>query len=551
VARKRGRPVRPAPAVTGPLHGRSWTAWAVPDLSLTAALAGVVFCLFVYHAPWRLFSDSDPGWHILTGERILATGKIPYSDPFSFLQTGHTWYAWEWLSDILMALFHRWQGLTGVVFLFTACIGLAIWLCFRLHRRLGGDFFLACVMASPLVATAQMHWLARPHVLSYLFLLGTVFYFERAAERFRVRDGLVLGIGTAVWAGVHGSFPMAIALALLYAAGHAARAVLWKDLNTAAEWRRTRWFLLAALCAGAGSLVNPYGLALHRHLLEFALRPELRGAVEEWEPLDFARAGTGQILITVALGGAGALLALRQRNLPHALVIAFLAVVGLKSARGLPVLALLGLPLANAAITRTLEGGKGAMLRGLMGVSAELRRLDRQQHGGALAALAVLAVFGYLHQPEVQARTGFLPETYPAGAYETIAGLPASSRIFASPIDGGYICYRSNGTRKIWIDGRVDYFGPAPYLRYEQILGAKPGWEEAVREVGFTHAVLENGPPLAAALNQSGWRQLYRDARVVVLERPHAEPWAIQLVPTRSSSGLVWGRKLAPTNSSM
>ena len=141
MARKRGRLVRPAAAVTGPPEGRSWTAWAVPDLSLTAALAGVVFCLFIYHAPWRLFSDSDPGWHILTGERILATGKIPHSDPFSFLQTGHPWYAWEWLSDILMALFHRWQGLTGVVFLFTVCIGLAIWLCFRLHRSLGGDFF--------------------------------------------------------------------------------------------------------------------------------------------------------------------------------------------------------------------------------------------------------------------------------------------------------------------------------------------------------------------------------------------------------------------------
>jgi hypothetical protein len=520
VARKRGRLVRPAPAVTPSPRGRSWTAWAVPDLSLTAALAAVVFCLFIYQAPWRLFSDSDPGWHIVTGERILATGQIPHSDPFSFLQTGHAWYAWEWLSDILMALFHRWQGLTGVVFLFTVCIGLTIWLCFRLHRRLGGDFFLACVMASPLIVTAQMHWLARPHVLSYLFLLGTVFYFERAEGRFRVRDGLVLGIGTAIWAGVHGSFPMAIALALLYAAGHAARAVWWRDLDTAGEWRRTRWFLLAALCAGAGSLVNPYGLELHRHLLEYILRPELRGASLEWEPLDFAQAGTGQILIATALGGLGALLALRQRNLPHALVIAFLAVLGLNSARGLPVLALLGLPLANAAITRTLESGKGAMLRGLMGISAGLRRFDRNQHGGALAALAVLAVLGWLRQPEVQARTGFSPDTYPAGAYETIAGLPASSRIFASPIDGGYICYRSDGTRKIWIDGRVDYFGPAPYLQFERILLTKPGWEDALREVGFTHALLESRRPLAAALGQAGWRQLYQDPRVVVLERP-------------------------------
>ena len=518
MARKRDRLARPAPAAIPPPE-RSWTAWAVPDLSLTAALAGVVFCLFVYQAPWRLFADSDPGWHIVSGERILTTGRIPHSDPFSFLQTGHTWYAYEWLSEIVMALFHRWQGLTGVVFLFTMAIGLTIWLCFRLHLRLGGDFFLACLMASPLVATARVHWLARHHVLSYLFLLGTVLYFARAPSRFRLRDGLVLGLGTAVWAGVHGSFPMLIALALLYAAGHAARAVLWKGMDGAEERRRAVWFLLAALCGALGSLLNPYGLALHRHLLEFTFRPELRGAILEWEPYDFAHAGTGQILITAALGGLGALLALRQRNVPHALVIAFLVALGLKSGRGLPVLALLGLPLANAAITRTLETGKGALLRRLMGVSAELRRLDRDQHGAALAALAAVAVLVWLHQPSVMAGTGFSPQTYPAAAYETVAELPASSRIFASAIDGGYICYRSNGARKIWIDGRVDYFGPPPYLQYWQILRTKPGWEDTLQAVGFTHAVIGIGSPLAAALEQAGWRPLYRDSRTVVLER--------------------------------
>jgi hypothetical protein len=44
--------------------------------------------------------------------------------------------------------------------------------------------------------------------------------------------------------------------------------------------------------------------------------------------------------------------------------------------------------------------------------------------------------------------------------------------------------------------------------------------------VGFTHAVLEIRHPLTAALDEAGWRQLYRDRRVVVLERPDAEPRA-------------------------
>ena len=519
MARKRDRSARTVPAAALPPPARPWVAWLVPDLSLTAALAGVVFCLFIYDAPWHLFGDSDPGWHIVAGERILATGRIPHSDSFSFLQTGHTWYAHEWLAEIAMALFHRWQGLTGVAFLFTLAIGLAIWMCFRLHLVLGGDFFLACLMASPLVATARVHWLARPHVLSYLFLLATLLYFERAPARFRKRDALVVGLGTAVWANVHGSFPMAMALALLYAAGHAARAFLWKDADRAEERRRTVWFLLAALSSGLGSLLNPYGLALHRHLLEFTLRPELRGPILEWEPYNFARAGTEQILAAAALAGVGALLALRQRNLPHALVIGFLVALGLKSGRGLPVLALLGLPLANAAITRALEAAKSAPLRRLMGVSAELRRLDRDQHGAALAALAVLAVLAWLHQPAVVARTGFSPETFPVAAYDTVAALPESSRIFASSMDGGYICYRSNGARKIWIDGRVDYFGPAPYRQYLQVVRTEPGWEDTLRAVGFTHAVVEVRSPLAAALDQAGWRQLYRDTRFVVLEQ--------------------------------
>jgi hypothetical protein len=520
MARKRGRKRTSAQAAATAPPARSWIAWAIPDLSLTAALATAAYCLFVFDAPRRMFADSDTGWHLVTGEWILTTGRLPHADAFSFLSTGRPWFAWEWASEILMALFQRWQGLTGVAFLFTLAIAASIWLCFRLHLRLGGDFFLACVMASPLIAAAQIHWLARPHVLSYLFLLGTVFYFERAGERFRVRDGLLLGLGTALWAGVHGSFPLAIALALLYGAGHAARALLWKDLDGAREWRKARWFLLAALCAAAGSLLNPYGLALDRHVLRFSTNSELTSRISEWMPLNLARADTGQILLAAALGALGALLALRQRNAPHALVIGFLVALGLKSARGLPVLALLGLPLANAAITRSLETGKGAFLRGLMRISTELRRLDRQQHGAALAALAALAILIWLRQPAVEARTGFSPETYPAAAYDTIAGLPASSRILATPLDGGYLCYRSNGTRKIWVDGRSDYFGLATYLQFERIFSVKPGWQETLREVGFTHALLNRRSPVAAALEQAGWRQLYRDQRTVVLERP-------------------------------
>ena len=44
-----------------------------------------------------LLSDGDTGWHIRTGEYILATGDFPRHDLFAFTMEGRDWFAWEWL----------------------------------------------------------------------------------------------------------------------------------------------------------------------------------------------------------------------------------------------------------------------------------------------------------------------------------------------------------------------------------------------------------------------------------------------------------------------
>ena len=500
--------------------GRAISSWFLPDLSLTVALAAVVYCLTVYNAPVRMFGDSDPGWHTVAGEQMLRTGHIPRVDTFSFLNTGHGWYSWEWLAEIVMALFHRWLGLSGLVLLFTVAIGVSLWMCFRLHLRLGGDFFLACVMALPLVTTAEIHWLARPHVLSYLFLLALVFYLERAGERFSARDAMVMAFGTALWAGIHGSFVLAPAIALLYAAGHAA-ATLWKDADVRREWRMARWFLLAAVCSAAGTPLNPYGLALHSHLLHFSTA-QIAPHIREWRPPSMSGPAGWLLLLTTGLGVAGALLALWQRKVAHFLVCAFLIVLALKAARGLPLMALVALPMANAAITGALQRirHRASLAGWAMGISAEMRSLDRGHHGAALALLAAIGVFSWLLQPEVVARTGFHPARYPVEAASTVAALPSSSRIFADFPVGGYFIYRFDGRRRVWFDGRVDFFGPEPLLQFEQISQLRPGWRDAMDKIGFTHAVTYKRDRLAHALMDAGWRPLFTGRLWIVLENP-------------------------------
>src|SRR5690348_7247707 len=75
----------------------------------------LLLVLLARPASWQaLLADGDTGWHIRTGDWILAHGAVPATDLFSFSKSGQSWFAWEWLSDVMFALLHRWFGLTGV-----------------------------------------------------------------------------------------------------------------------------------------------------------------------------------------------------------------------------------------------------------------------------------------------------------------------------------------------------------------------------------------------------------------------------------------------------
>ena len=68
-------------------------------------------------AATSLLSDGDTGWHIRTGEYVLANWTFPRQDLFAFTMEGRTWFAWEWLADVIFALAHSVAGLAGISFL--------------------------------------------------------------------------------------------------------------------------------------------------------------------------------------------------------------------------------------------------------------------------------------------------------------------------------------------------------------------------------------------------------------------------------------------------
>jgi len=513
-----------------PIPRAAWRKWVVPDLSLVAAAVTLFYSLTVFDGSRRFFRDSDTGWHIRTGEAILETATLPRADPYSFSRAGQRWFAWEWGADVLMGAAHRWAGCAGVALLYGLAIAGAVWLWFRLHWTVGGNFFLACAMAAPMLSTTSLHWLARPHVLSWVLLLAAALHAERVsgcgnAPRFGWWYAAGIFLFGALWANLHASFFLAPAIALVYGAGHWLRPWLW-DLDAGVERRKALWFGCAAGCALAGSFLNPYGWNLHRHLVSYLGDTELLARVGEFQSFNFHVEGAFQILLALALAALGGVLALGQRGLAQFALAAVLIVAALRSARGLPVVALLVLPLANGALTRGFREARGLAPRlrqwmdGFFAYSDRLRAIDAGLGGRLWVPFLLALAVVWIRLPSVAAGAGFPPEEFPTAAAAAVEKLPQEARLLAPDKYGGYLIYRFQGKRKVFFDGRSDFYGAKFMKDYIRLMQVRPGWKQQLERWGFSHALLPNDYSLVAALEEAGWRRLYQDGVATLLERP-------------------------------
>src|ERR1035441_7747985 len=515
--------------------------WWVPDLAFATACVTLFYCLFLFQGSQKLFRDSDAGWHIRTGEPILATGTLPRIDPYSFTRGGQPWFAWEWLADAGVGGIHRTFGLRGVAVFYAAAISAGVWLWFRLHLALGGNFLVACAMAPLLLSTCNIHWLARPHVLSWIFLLLAIFP--------RKPNLIVVALVTALWANVHASFFFAPVIALLFAL-------------------EDRWYLKVAGVAAVAPLLNPCGPQLYVHVFRYLTDTDLLARIGEFQSFDFHSAGSAQIVATLILGVIGGTFALTEKRLHHFALAILITTLALRSARALPLCALLLLPIANAAITRWLRNrsltvaapmgaseppirtatgyplGRERFVSSFLAYSVNLRALDARFRGLALAPIILLAAF------RLTPAAGFPPDQFPLPAYSHIPAaarpfaparpappppppapappplLPpppppppprAPPRLFAPDKFGGYLIYRSNGTLKVFFDGRSDLYG-ADFLRqYSRLVQVRPGGRQYWESFHFTHALVPADAPLLPALEQIGWRPLYQDKTATLL----------------------------------
>lgn len=493
--------------------------WLVPSL-LDCVLVSLLVWQFAAGGRWiTLLADGDTGWHIRTGEYVLAERTWPRQDLFSFSKPGEQWFAWEWLAGVALALAHRAAGLAGVAFLAALVIVLAALIVFRRMIRAGANVFLAMIVLMLATGAASIHFLARPHVFTLLLWSVALGLIERDRERADRRIWWLVPL-TALWVNLHGGFAALLASLALLTAGRAIEAFLEggrapRDFRPAA-----RYALLAAACAAA-SLANPYGWRLHAHIASYLRSDWIRNVVDEFQSPRFRSEYSlyFELLLFASLMLVPALLA--RRRVAEALLHVFWAHAALVSARHVPLFVFLVAPAVAAeagALWRRLATWAGAR-----SVPAILEQVSTDL-GRGFARLSLWAAMGplivILATPEAHWPRDFPGQKFPVQILRVHGERLAGQRVFTSDQWADYLIYRYYPAHKVYFDGRSDFYGRQLGDEYLGIVQARPPWRESLRRWGFRYALVPREWPLATLLAESGdWRLLARDETGVLYER--------------------------------
>ncbi len=482
----------------------------------------------------RLLNDAGIGWHIRNGEQILSTHSITHSDVFSSTMSGHPWYAWEWLYDVIIAAIHSRLELNGVVFFTAAIIALTFALVLHHLLRRGASLLVAALMLVLAIGASMIHVIARPHVLSWL--LAVIFYKLLDGSQSSSSKSRRLLFWTPVlmlfWVNLHGGFLLGFALMGITLLGG------WtENLSSESPKVSASWLKHVAAAAGLGliaSFVNPYGYKLYVHIFQYLSNPFLMNHISEFLSPDFHNpaAKCFSLLLIVTLC---TLAISREKLRPTQLLLVLFAVfTGLQSSRNLPVssilLALVVAPLlsnglADAENNPLVAFRLRAFLTAANRFGARMSNVDAGFHGHAWAVLAVfLGLWVCTHNGRLGSgqimNAHFDEARFPVQAAIAIVKTDIREPVFCPDLWGGYLIYALYPQIKVVADDRHDLYGEEFFKNYLKVIRVEPGWEEILSRWQANYVLVPTESPMAVALKEkSSWTVVHQDTTAVLLHR--------------------------------
>lgn len=467
------------------------------------------FFVFLLNAACFKVSDVDVGFHIRTGELILATHQIPSENTFSYTHEHHPWLLHQWLPTILIytidkiggyhAIILATMALAATMFAFVAAAGM--------HRR-SSPAWLVFFLTLGLMA-ARFRFNIRPDLFSGLYFAILVWHLAKVKSGAKPSAWLIIGL-MVVWANSHAGYVYGLILLGLFCAGEvlsirvlgvAALLRSADSLRAAGDSRFTeaRLHRLSSLRRLAGFsalglalsvisvwLINPNGPHVLLLPFQFFTDQYYMSIIAE-----YARANVTQypwFYSLMALGGVGLLLRWRQVDWSDVLPFVAFAWLGCAAVRNILFFVLVAVPIAAA----TWEPiGKS--------IRDHFSGLGRTFHPSAMNLLLLCGMvwcFGTRILPDTvyQYGLGLHRGFYPMAAFQLLGSRSITGNVFNEMQWGGPILWWVHPPRKVFIDGRLEAYEESFWKNtYEPLYFGDTAWEETFARYDINAALVHYG----------------------------------------------------------
>ncbi len=500
----------------GSLERGKWARWLWPSLfDLIFASLPLWFFGLADGGTGLLLSDGDTGWHIRTGEWILQHRSFVRGDIFSFTKPGEPWFAWEWLSDIVLAVLHNLNGMPCILMLGIVLAALFFGITFRHMVWRGANVFVALPLALMGFGSATVHLLARPHLFTMLFVVVSGWLIQADLRRPSKWVWLLVPL-TAVWTNLHGGWLALIAILGLTSVGCAIEIRFGASTWAAAR----RYAALAAACLAA-SLLNPYGWHLHAHMGQYLTADWIKDMVGEFRSPTFRSENMLQYEALLLLSCAASGSAMLRGRFVGPLLTAFWAHSSLVSARHIPLFVAVALPFLadelQAVWNSWTDGARKSSTAGI------LQGLAMEAQTG-IARISVWAVIPFvliaMQVIPIPWRTDFPSERFPVKMVARNEALLVNSRVYTEDQWADYLIYRFAPRMKVFFDGRSDFYGETITREYRRLMGAEHDWRALLDKYAFDVALVKPTWALATVLKESGeWQVVEDDGKSILMRR--------------------------------
>lgn len=472
-------------------------------LAVGVVLVALVLCFFIAFRPVDI---TDFWWQARTGEWILANGRLPTEDPFSWTSEGQPWMAHEWLTEIL---FHLAQTRLPEGWMVAYKCGLAAVACglVMLRCSLRGAGLALSTGGGVLAAAAMRNYAdVRPQMLTFILLSVMLLGLDSYRTGRSRRLPWILPLLFALWANLHGGVVVGLILLGIWVAGEALGTWLFREPSAGLG------ALFAGTCGAAiAVLLNPNGWHVYSYPFHVLGHPEVMDYIVEWYSPNFhsplLRAFEVLMLLTF---GALALARRKERRLGEVLVILAMAHAALLTQRNTAPFALAAAPAAVCGLSAIWAEIRPSLPSGLKLGSTMARR-------GALAVwvLALTALLAAVYPRHVRPAqwqshlTG--DENFPKAAARLMKEGRWPGKLYNDYVWGGYLIWELWPKRKVFIDGRAEvHYASGAFDSEMRIHYAVAGYEQELDRWGVEVVLTRRNGNLAHAMARlPNWRKAF------------------------------------------